>query len=169
MQGPYQPDPNNPSWNCSVSNMTMPFYSMNPNQTVGGWATLNCTTRMPFMCRKQNSQGSPSMATQVTNETFYYNTTRTSFQDAENSCKNNGGHIAGFSTREEQREVEQYFISQGFLIPTWHTMYWYGSKTNSTLWPLFTHLYGPLGDLPDPYPIPDPTATPTVSTYYTNW
>ena len=62
-------------------------------------------------------------------------------------------------------EVEQYFIGQGYLIPSWHTSYWYGANTNSTLWPLFTHLYGPLGDLPNPYP--DPTA-PAAATY-TNW
>ncbi len=153
-----------------MANFTMPFYSMDPAKTVGGWASLNCTTRLPFMCRKQNWQGSPGMTTQASNQTFYYNTTRTTMADAENSCKNNGGHIGGFKTQEEQQEVEQFFISQGFLIPTWHTSYWYGAKTNSTLWPLFTHLYGPLGDIPDPYPAPDPNPTPgPASTYYTNW
>ncbi len=83
----------------------MPFYSTNPNQTVGGWASNPCNASLPYMCRMQNSQGSPVMTTASTNASFYFNTTFTTFLDAEKSCKDNGGHIAGYKTNEEQLEV----------------------------------------------------------------
>lgn len=158
----------NPSWNCSIANFTMPFSSLNPNATVGGWASQNCSNTLPYMCRVQNKQATPSMTTQSTNQTYYFNTTMTTFADAERSCMNNGGHIAGFSSEAEQLEVEGFFMSQGYIIKTWHNNYWYGATTNSTLWPLFSHLYGTLGDIPDPYP-PPPDPANQAPPFYTNW
>ena len=168
VQGPYQPDPMSPSWNCSVANFTMSTYSMDPNKTVGGWATLMCNTTMPYMCRMQTNIGTPAMTTQITNVTFYLNTTETTFADAEVSCKDNGGHIAGFTNETEQYEVEQFFISQGYLLPTYNKVYWYGASTNSTLWPIFSHMYGNLGDVPDRYWEP-PTPGATAPPGYQNW
>lgn len=170
-QMPWDPNTNDLTWNCSAANFTMAYYSTNASRTVGGWGSNPCNASLPYMCRMQNLQDTPRMTTTSTNATYYFNTTKTTFADAEISCKNNGGHIAGYSSLAEQQEVEAFFIAQGYIIPVFQPVYWYGANTNSTLWPAFTHLYGPLGDLPDPFPEPStgaPTSAPS-SPVFSNW
>jgi hypothetical protein len=36
-----------------------------------------------------------------------------------------------------QAEVEQFYISAGFLIPNYHKAYWMGLVSNLTSWPRF--------------------------------
>jgi hypothetical protein len=43
-------------------------------------------------------------------------------------------------TLQEQREVEQYFITGGYLYPTYHFAYWMGLSTSSVNWPSFKWL-----------------------------
>jgi hypothetical protein len=51
--------------------------------------------------------------------TFYLNTTTANSTDAEDACKRNGGHLAAFTSQAEQREVEQFYITNGYLFPKW--------------------------------------------------
>jgi hypothetical protein len=51
--------------------------------------------------------------------TFYLNTTTANNTDAEDQCKHNGGHLAAFTSLAEQREVEQFYITSGYLFPKW--------------------------------------------------
>jgi hypothetical protein len=59
---------------------------------------------------------------------------------AEQSCNDLGGHLAYFSNLAEQQEVEQYHISNGYLLPTYTPAYWIGMRTNKTGWPRFDWL-----------------------------
>jgi hypothetical protein len=52
---------------------------------------------------------------------FYLNTSTANATEAEEACKRNGGHLAAFTSLEEQREVEQHYITNGFLFPKWAT------------------------------------------------
>jgi hypothetical protein len=56
---------------------------------------------------------------------------------AEQSCNDQGGHLAYYSSLAEQAEVEQYYISNGYLMPTYTPAYWIGMRTNKTGWPRF--------------------------------
>lgn len=37
-----------------------------------------------------------------------------------------------------QAEVEQWYVSQGYLLPAYHKGYWLGLATNASKWPVFT-------------------------------
>lgn len=41
--------------------------------------------------------------------------------------------------RQEQAEVEQYYIRAGYLFPTFyeHEFYWFGHRTTPPKWPAF--------------------------------
>jgi hypothetical protein len=43
----------------------------------------------------------------TTGDTFYLNTTPSTFDEAEEGCKKGGGHLAAFVSVDEQAEVEQ--------------------------------------------------------------
>jgi hypothetical protein len=57
------------------------------------------------------------------------------FSDAEASCQNQGGHLTSYQSEAEQAEVEQYYIKNGYLFPTFagHQFYWMG--LNASFWP----------------------------------
>jgi hypothetical protein len=46
--------------------------------------------------------------------------------------------IAPHRHRLLQAEVEQFYISSGFLIPIFHKAYWMGLVSNTTAWPRFS-------------------------------
>ena len=52
--------------------------------------------------------------------TFYFNSTNTTWDDAENSCQTNGGHIAAYTSLEEQTDVEQYYEEKGYILKVAH-------------------------------------------------
>ncbi len=70
-----------------------------------------------------------------TNTTFYLNTSKTSFDNAEIACQRNGGHLAAYVDFVEQYEVEQALINAGYLIADYHLYYWIGYR--ATTWPKF--------------------------------
>jgi hypothetical protein len=49
----------------------------------------------------------------------------------------NGGHLASYSSFEEQYQTEQFFIDEGMLMPKFHKNYWMGLKTTEEDWPSF--------------------------------
>ena len=62
---------------------------------------------------------------------------------------------------QEQREVEQYFVTQGYLYPTYHFTYWMGLSTTSVNWPSFKWL--------DAQSRPPLTAGSSLIKPYTHW
>ena len=57
------------------------------------------------------------MTANSTGITFYLNTTTANASEAEEMCKMNGGHLAAFTSLDEQKEVEQYYLVNGYLFP----------------------------------------------------
>ena len=43
----------------------------------------------------------------------------------------------GNSRRRALLQVEQWYVQQGYLLPTFHQGYWFGLVSNSTSWPQF--------------------------------
>ena len=50
-------------------------------------------------------------------------------------CQAVGGHLVTWSSLDEQLEVEQHFVKQGYLLPKFHRGYWTGLRANQ--WPNF--------------------------------
>jgi hypothetical protein len=48
--------------------------------------------------------------------------------EAEANCNRNGGHLAAYTSVEEQMEVERFFIDGGWLLPKYHIVYWMGLR-----------------------------------------
>jgi uncharacterized protein with PIN domain len=67
---------------------------------------------------------------------FYLNTTQVKQGEAEAACKLANGHLTTYTSMQEQEEVEQHFIQQGYLLPGCHRGYWLG-LTYSKVWPEF--------------------------------
>jgi hypothetical protein len=80
----------------------------------------------------------PPYTNVTTNTTYILNTKKMNFSQAESYCNDNGGHLASWNNREEQMEVEQYFIKVGVLFPNCHQIYWMGLRAKS--WPRFNWL-----------------------------
>jgi hypothetical protein len=70
-----------------------------------------------------------------TNTTFYLNTSKATFDNAEIACQRNGGHLAAYVDFVEQYEVEQALTYAGYLIPDYHKYYWMGYTAKT--WPKF--------------------------------
>ena len=69
------------------------------------------------------------------NNTFVLNTTLANFSDASRTCNMYGWHLAMFDDGVEQNEVEQFFASSSYLLPTFHGQYWMGIlKRNGASW-----------------------------------
>jgi hypothetical protein len=56
---------------------------------------------------------------------------------AQLACNDLGGHLAAYTSVEEQAEVEAYYVSNGLLFPSYTPNYWFGAKTTYDLWPTF--------------------------------
>ena len=55
-----------------------------------------------------------------TNATYVLNTQLAKQSVAEQFCRDRGGHLASYASFQEQIEVEQWFVEQGFLLPDYH-------------------------------------------------
>jgi hypothetical protein len=71
----------------------------------------------------------PPYTTPTTGNTFFLNTTASTFLEAELGCTTNGGHLAWYLTAAEQYDVEQFYIRGGYLLPKFHEFYWIGFAT----------------------------------------
>ena len=57
---------------------------------------------------------------------FTLNTTALTQAEAQKACNRFGAHLAVYTSSQEQNEVEAYFASNGYLLPTFHKAYWLG-------------------------------------------
>ena len=53
---------------------------------------------------------------------------------AERACNDVGGHLAAYNNLNEQKEVEQYYLTQGLLLSSYHKHYWMGLGYKSSAW-----------------------------------
>lgn len=60
--------------------------------------------------------------------TYLLNISAATYEEARASCDDNGAYLTSFLAQSEQAEVEQHYISSGFLIPTFHKAYWMGLR-----------------------------------------
>jgi hypothetical protein len=77
----------------------------------------------------------PPYTASSTNMTFQYATNMTDFAAGQRACNLLGGHLATFKSLEEQTEVEEFYISGGYLFPKFRNVYWMGLRLNSTTEP----------------------------------
>jgi hypothetical protein len=70
----------------------------------------------------------PRLTTESTAATFYLNTTPSTFDEAEIACQTEGGHLAAYSSFEEQVEVESFYLDNYYLMAPFHKQYWMGYK-----------------------------------------
>jgi hypothetical protein len=56
---------------------------------------------------------------------------------AQLACNDLGGHLATFTSLEEQVDVEGYYINWGLMFPTYTPSYWIGAESAFDLWPTF--------------------------------
>jgi hypothetical protein len=150
-----EPKSNSELCSCSAKQQAFGFPS------AWGWVSQLCSFEAVYMCRgAANTAFSYNTSKGVT---FIFNSTLTTQADAEQSCKDNGGHLASYLSGPEQAEVENYFSMMGFLMPTFHLRYWIGAVSSPAHWPSFKwidqnpginmttyQLWGKLGMAPEP-------------------
>ncbi len=54
-----------------------------------------------------------------------------SFPDSENMCGSLGGHLAYYTSLDEQTDVEAYYTSKGYLLEEYHGSYWMGLRADN--------------------------------------
>jgi hypothetical protein len=125
------PEPNNMLFpeNCAVANYTQRYGT----PQAWGFADAPCGMLAAFICRTSGGTGYQYNAT--TNNTFIFTPVVKNFTDAEASCVAQGGHLASYASEAEQAEVEKYYVSNGYMFPTFpgHAFYWLG--LNTSFWP----------------------------------
>ena len=98
------PEPNNLLGNefCGVAN-----YSQSVGQ-VASWSDTNCNNNFIFMCEtKPPSIVVAPYFNASTGAIFAFNPLAKTYDDAESHCKGLGGHLAGYTSLQEQSEVRR--------------------------------------------------------------
>lgn len=86
-------------------------------------------------CRTAAAALAPVYTSTVTGVQFRLNTAKLNFSAAEAECARNGGHLASFTSIDEQSDVEQFYIKQGFLFPEYNQHYWLGLNASAATGP----------------------------------
>jgi hypothetical protein len=53
-----------------------------------------------------------------------------SYPEAQNMCVSLGGHLAYFTSLDEQTDVEAYYTGKGYLLEEYHQAYWMGLRAD---------------------------------------
>jgi hypothetical protein len=116
--------------------LSFPFMALFPCTLQAKETVFSCNADRP--CARCAAAPGPQLI--YTNDTtgisYLLNTQPTNFTAAEQYCNDNGGHLIGLGSLEEQEEVESYYVNQGQLFPHYHQVYWNGLKAQS--WPRFS-------------------------------
>jgi hypothetical protein len=94
-----------------------------------GWADNNCTASWPYVCKYLPPPIVMTYYSPTFNKTYVLNTTRMNNNDAEQFCRDNGGHMASWSSAAEQNEVEEYFTAPYKLLLPYMPQYWIGLRS----------------------------------------
>lgn len=68
------------------------------------------------------------------------NTQLMDYATAELTCNVAGGHLAYYTSLDEQQDVEGYFQQQGYLMSGFTPSYWIGLTADANTWPNFRWL-----------------------------
>ena len=68
---------------------------------------------------------------------FRFHTDLQTWADAEQVCRDEGGHLADYQSFIEQYGDEKWYIDEGYLFPKYHKVYWMGLSTDDDFWPTF--------------------------------
>ena len=101
-----------------------------------GWASENCNSPLPFMCRILKP-GNITLPSTLTGNVFTLMNVKAGHAKAEALCNDIGGHLASFVSQDEQTEMEFAFIASGYLLPSFHKTYWLGLTSTPDNWPAF--------------------------------
>jgi hypothetical protein len=128
-------EPNNlrPPENCAGANLTTSWLA------AGGWADHHCRERYTFICEVAPPMPSRPY-TASTGNAFRFYATPLNKTDAEVECNMYGGHLASYLSLAEQAEVEQWYMDNGDLLPTFTPSYWIGLSSTNGTWPSFRWL-----------------------------
>jgi hypothetical protein len=64
---------------------------------------------------------------------YVFNNTPATFQQANAFCKAAGAYLVTYLNQAEQADVESYYISNGYLLPSFHKAYWMGLSADGTI------------------------------------
>ncbi len=127
-QNLYEPNNVRAPENCAGSNLTTGWFD------AGGWADHHCSEKYVYICEIAPQAGYSSFTSSAGNEFKFFGSAMTQ-HDAEEACNMAGAHLASYDSLDEQAEVEDFYINNGWLLPTYHQNYWIGLQTNA--WPAF--------------------------------
>jgi hypothetical protein len=88
-----------------------------------------CTALPEPSCILSNPAAAPTLynyTSSIGNVTYYLNTTMDTMVASQDTCRRLGGHLAAFSSREQQGEVERAFIAAGQFVVSYQAQYWLG-------------------------------------------
>ncbi len=123
--------------NCAGANFTQ------YQDGTWGWADTRCDAQHPFICQIPLPAPPPPSPAPPSGVWWYTSNVRrdgycgaiyslgtdlTMHGDAVDTCKGLGGGLAIYGSVAEQQEVEQYYVSAGYLEPTWYNFYWVGVR-----------------------------------------
>jgi hypothetical protein len=60
---------------------------------------------------------------------YVYHPSLATFQEAQETCACDGGHLAAYSSEGQQAGIEGYFYDLGVLMPEYDPLYWIGLNT----------------------------------------
>jgi hypothetical protein len=109
---------------------------------VWGWMNVNCSSKYVAICRLQVPALQPQYINPSNNHTYLLNTSQSDWGTAEALCQAGGGHLASYSSMEEQVQLESHYINGGYLFPAYHVAYWIGLVSTNATWPKFIWLDG---------------------------
>ena len=102
------------------------------------FASLACCLCHP--CTVPGSAEIPQVTSNITGNVFFLNTSFVNQSVAQATCNANGGHLAAWSSQEEQAEVENFYLQGGWILPVFHSTYWMGMVSNNSAWPAFRYM-----------------------------
>jgi hypothetical protein len=119
-----------------------------------GWADAPCSGAYPYICRVDV----PNLYYYYSNRTgtsYMLNTSNGTQAEGQQACQAIGGHLAYYTSVQEQAEVEAAFTYDGGLIGRYHQAYWLGLTSTDGAWPKFAWL--------------EKTTPPPTGRAYTHW
>jgi hypothetical protein len=102
-----------------------------------GCSNTHFAPHSPDFCTPSSSPAAApsnySWVSPSTGLTYILSTHKKSWADAETFCQTQGGHLVAYSSSSQQRQVEQAFVGEGYLLPYFHAAYHVG-LTQTTTW-----------------------------------
>jgi hypothetical protein len=102
-------EPNNMNNMCGIGNYSAEY------DGAWGWSDEPCMARFPFICKLMGPRNLTRQSN-VTGNVFTLYTAQATQAEAEQVCRSQGGHLASFTSLDEQVEMEFAFVNEGYLL-----------------------------------------------------